>query len=45
MKNIGVFSMKLGDQSIGVDADVSKLAGLKKLVDEAVGGSAGWISW
>ena len=28
---------KLGDQSIGVDADVSKLAGLQKLVDEAVG--------
>ena len=28
---------KLGDQSIGVDADVSKLAGLHKLVDEAVG--------
>ena len=27
---------KLGDQSIGVDADVSKLAGLQKLVDEAV---------
>jgi len=28
---------KLGDRSIGVDADVSKLAGLQKLVDEAVG--------
>ena len=27
---------RLGDQSIGVDADVSKLAGLQKLVDEAV---------
>jgi glucose 1-dehydrogenase len=27
---------KLGEQSIGVDADVSKLAGLQKLVDEAV---------
>jgi len=28
---------KLGNRSIGVDADVSKLAGLQKLVDEAVG--------
>jgi len=28
---------KLGDQSIGVDADVSILAGLQKLIDEAVG--------
>ena len=27
---------KLGEQSIGVDADVSRLAGLQKLVDEAV---------
>ncbi len=27
---------KLGDQSIGVDADVSKLAGLQKLIGEAV---------
>lgn len=36
---------KLGDQSIGVDADVSRLAGLQKLVDEAVGRSAGWILW
>jgi glucose 1-dehydrogenase len=27
---------KLGEQSIGVDADVSKLAGLEKLVDAAV---------
>ncbi len=27
---------KLGDQSIGVDADVSQLAGLQKLIDEAV---------
>ena len=28
---------KLGDQSIGVDADVSQLAGLQKLIGEAVG--------
>ena len=28
---------KLGDQSIGVDADVSQLGGLQKLIGEAVG--------
>jgi hypothetical protein len=32
----------LGDQSIGVAADVSKLADLQKLVGA---GSVGWTSW
>ena len=36
---------KLGDQSIGVDADVSSPADLQKLVEAAVASSAAWISW
>ena len=36
---------RLGDQSIGVNADVSKLTDLQKLVDAAVRGSVGWTSW
>ena len=35
----------LGDQSIGVEADVSKVADLQKLIDAAVSSSAGWTSW
>ena len=35
----------LGDQAIGVEADVSKVADLQRLVDAAVSASAGSTSW